>query len=129
MWNIKPTDLWDWDTLKAKIAKHGVRNSLLIAQMSNAFMAQMLGTNESVEPYTSNICITHALSKQFPVVKTHLLRDLIERGLWDENMCNKIITNGGSIQVNIIYFCYIHAYNYFILLHLYIKCQDIFLFE
>lgn len=103
MWNVKPTDLWDWDTLKAKIAKHGIRNSLLIAQMSDTFMAQMLGNNESVEPYTSNICVMQALSKQFPYVKMRLLRDLIEKGLWNEDMCNKIIANGGSIQVSIYY--------------------------
>lgn len=101
MWNVKPTNLWDWDILKAKIAKHGVRNSLLIAQMSDAFMAQILENNVSVEPYTSNIYTIYALSKQYPIVKPCLLRDLIERGLWNENMCNKIIINGGSIQVNI----------------------------
>jgi len=101
MWNVKPTDLWDWDTLKAKIAKYGVRNSLLIAQMYDIFMAQILGNNESVEPYTSNIYMMQALSRQFSVVKPRLLRDLIERDLWDENMCNKIIMNDGSIQVNI----------------------------
>ncbi|XP_032678257.1 ribonucleoside-diphosphate reductase large subunit-like [Odontomachus brunneus] len=98
MWNVKPTDLWDWDTLKAKIAKHGIRNSLLIAQMSDTFMAQMLGNNESVEPYISNICVMQVLSKQFPYVKMRLLRDLLEKGLWNEDMCNKIIANGGSIQ-------------------------------
>lgn len=108
MWNVKPTDLWNWDTLKAKIAKHGIRNSLLIAQMSDAFMAQMLGNNESVEPYSSNICIMHTLSKQFSYVKKRLLRDLIERDLWNEDMCNKIIANGGSIQVGI------HLLKYFI---------------
>lgn len=98
MWNVKPTNLWDWDILKAKIAKHGVRNSLLLAQMSDAFMAQMLENNVSVEPYTSNIYTIYALSKQHPVIKPRLLRDLIEKGLWNENMCNNIITNGGSIQ-------------------------------
>ncbi|XP_036140351.1 ribonucleoside-diphosphate reductase large subunit isoform X2 [Monomorium pharaonis] len=98
MWNVKPTDLWEWDILKAKIAKHGVRNSLLIAQMSDAFMAQMLENNVSIEPYTSNIYMMYALSKQFLIVKPRLLRDLIEKGLWDENMCNKIRANGGSIQ-------------------------------
>jgi len=103
MWNVKPTDLWDWDILKAKIAKHGVRNSLLIAQMSDAFMAQMLENNVSVEPYTSNIYTIYALSKQHSVIKPHLQRELIKRNLWDENMCNKIIMNGGSIQVNIFY--------------------------
>lgn len=103
MWNVKPTNLWDWDILKAKIAKHGVRNSLLVAQMSVTFMAQMLENNVSVEPYRSNIHTIYALSKQYQVVKPCLLRDLIERGLWDENMCNKIIINGGSIQVNTHY--------------------------
>ncbi|XP_011632171.1 ribonucleoside-diphosphate reductase large subunit-like [Pogonomyrmex barbatus] len=98
MWKIRPTNLWDWDILKAKIAKHGMRNSLLIAQMSDEFMAQMLENNVSVEPYASNICMIHALSKQYPVVKSRLLRDLIEKDLWDENMYNKIITNDGSIQ-------------------------------
>lgn len=103
MWDVKPTNLWDWDILKAKIAKHGVRNSLLTAQMSMPFMAQMLENNVSIEPYMSNIYMIYALSKHYPVVKPHLIRDLIERGLWDENMCNKIIINGGSIQVNIHY--------------------------
>ncbi|EFN61884.1 Ribonucleoside-diphosphate reductase large subunit [Camponotus floridanus] len=98
MWNAKPTDLWDWNTLKKKIEEHGVRNSLLIAQMSDAFMAQMLENNVSVEPYTSNIYVIHALSKQFRIVKPRLLRDLIEKKLWDENICNKIINNDGSIQ-------------------------------
>jgi len=101
MWHVKPTNLWDWDILKAKIAKHGLRNSLLIAQMSDAFMAQMLENNMSVEPYMSNIYTIHALSKQYSIIKPHLLRDLIEKGFWNENMCNKIIFNGGSIQVNI----------------------------
>ncbi|XP_029669674.1 ribonucleoside-diphosphate reductase large subunit-like [Formica exsecta] len=98
MWTVQPTNLWDWSTLKKKIEIHGVRNSLLIAQMSDAFMAQMLENNISVEPYKSNIYIIHALSKQFRIVKPRLLRDLIEKNLWDENMCNKIINNDGSIQ-------------------------------
>lgn len=100
MWTVQPTNLWDWSTLKKKIEVHGVRNSLLIAQMSDAFMAQMLENNISVEPYKSNIYMIHALSKQFRIVKPRLLRDLIEKNLWDENMYNKIINNDGSIQVN-----------------------------
>lgn len=107
MWNAKPTDLWDWNILKKKIEKHGVRNSLLIAQMSDAFMAQILENNVSVEPYTSNIYVIHALSKQFRIVKPRLLRDLIEKKLWDENICNKIINNNGSIQVNSYYLIYL----------------------
>lgn len=106
MWNAKPTDLWDWSTLKKKIEEHGVRNSLLIAQMSDTFMAQMLESNVSVEPYTSNIYVIHALSKQFRIIKPRLLRDLIEKKLLDENICNEIINNDGSIQVNSYYLIY-----------------------
>lgn len=99
MWNVEPTDLWDWDTLKAKIAKHGIRNSLLIAQMSDIFMAQMLECSESVQPYKSNVYKMYTSSDQFIVIKPLLLRDLIERGLWNENMYQKM-SNSGSIQVN-----------------------------
>ncbi|XP_076249112.1 ribonucleoside diphosphate reductase large subunit [Calliopsis andreniformis] len=98
MWNVTPTDLWDWSALKEKIAKHGVRNSLLIAPMPTASTAQILGNNESIEPYTSNIYTRRVLSGEFQIVNPHLLRDLTERDLWDENMKNEIIANNGSIQ-------------------------------
>jgi len=100
MWNVKPTNLWDWDELKAKIAKHGVRNSLLIAPMPTASTAQILGNNESIEPYTSNIYVRRVLSGEFVIVNPHLLRDLTARGLWDEDMQNEILANFGSVQVN-----------------------------
>lgn len=98
MWNVIPTNLWDWTILKKKIAKHGVRNSLLIAPMPTASTAQILGNNESIEPYTSNIYTRRVLSGEFQVVNPHLLRDLTERDLWDEDMKNEIIANNGSIQ-------------------------------
>ncbi|XP_043257792.1 ribonucleoside-diphosphate reductase large subunit [Colletes gigas] len=98
MWDVTPTDLWDWKSLKEKIAKHGVRNSLLIAPMPTASTAQILGNNESIEPYTSNIYTRRVLSGEFQVVNPHLLRDLTERDLWDEDMKNEIIANNGSIQ-------------------------------
>jgi len=101
MWNVKPTNLWDWDELKAKIAKHGVRNSLLIAPMPTASTAQILGNNESIEPYTSNIYVRRVLSGEFVIVNPHLLRDLTARGLWDEDMQNEILANFGSVQVNV----------------------------
>lgn len=100
MWNVKPTDLWDWGELKAKIAKHGVRNSLLIAPMPTASTAQILGNNESIEPYTSNIYVRRVLSGEFVIVNPHLLRDLTARGLWDEDMQNEILANFGSVQVS-----------------------------
>lgn len=67
MWGVTPTDLWDWTSLKQKIAKHGVRNSLLLAPMPTASTAQILGNNESIEPYTSNIYSRRVLSGEFQV--------------------------------------------------------------
>lgn len=98
MWDVTPTDLWDWAALKEKIAKHGVRNSLLIAPMPTASTAQILGNNESFEPYTSNIYSRRVLSGEFQVVNHHLLRDLVELGLWDDSMKDQLIVNNGSVQ-------------------------------
>ncbi|XP_028032558.1 ribonucleoside-diphosphate reductase large subunit [Bombyx mandarina] len=98
MWNKNPTDLWDWTALKENIAKHGLRNSLLVAPMPTASTAQILGNNESFEPFTSNIYQRRVLSGEFQVVNHHLLRDLTEADLWDEEMKNLIIHNNGSIQ-------------------------------
>ncbi|KAK5981720.1 Ribonucleoside-diphosphate reductase large subunit [Trichostrongylus colubriformis] len=97
MWNVKPTDQCDWDTLKQKIKKHGVRNSLLIAPMPTASTAQILGNNESIEPYTSNIYSRRVLSGDFQIVNPHLLKDLVDLGLWDDDMKNQLIANSGSI--------------------------------
>ncbi|XP_017490058.1 PREDICTED: ribonucleoside-diphosphate reductase large subunit, partial [Rhagoletis zephyria] len=98
MWDKKPTELWNWTELKEKIKQHGVRNSLLLAPMPTASTAQIMGNNESFEPYTSNIYTRRVLSGEFQVVNHHLLRDLTELGLWDDDMKNKIITSRGSIQ-------------------------------
>ncbi|XP_026288554.1 ribonucleoside-diphosphate reductase large subunit [Frankliniella occidentalis] len=98
MWNVTPSKLWDWDALRSKIAKHGVRNSLLLAPMPTASTAQILGNNESIEAYTSNIYTRRVLSGEFQVVNHHLLRDLTDIDLWDDDMKNEIISNGGSIQ-------------------------------
>ncbi|KIH64114.1 ribonucleoside-diphosphate reductase, alpha subunit [Ancylostoma duodenale] len=97
MWNVKPTDQCDWDTLREKIKKHGVRNSLLLAPMPTASTAQILGNNESIEPYTSNIYSRRVLSGDFQIVNPHLLKDLVELNLWDEDMKNQLIANNGSI--------------------------------
>ncbi|KAK3068718.1 ribonucleotide-diphosphate reductase subunit rnr1, partial [Teratosphaeriaceae sp. CCFEE 6253] len=98
MWGVTPTDLWDWDALKAKIAQHGVRNSLLVAPMPTASTSQIMGFNECFEPYTSNIYSRRVLAGEFQVVNPWLLKDLVERGLWSDNMKNRIIADGGSIQ-------------------------------
>ena len=98
MWGVTPTNLHDWATLKAKIAKHGIRNSLLLAPMPTASTAQILGNNESVEAYTSNIYSRRVLSGEFQVVNQHLLRDLTELDIWSEELKNEIISANGSVQ-------------------------------
>lgn len=99
MWNKNPTDLWDWGRLKQLIKDNGgLRNSLLVAPMPTASTAQILGNNESFEPYTSNIYTRRVLSGEFQVVNQHLVVDLIKLGLWDAPMKNEIISYRGSIQ-------------------------------
>ena len=98
MWNVTPSDLWDWDALKADIAQHGLRNSLLVAPMPTASTSQILGNNECFEPYTSNIYSRRVLAGEFQVVNPWLLKDLVDMGLWSDNMKNRIIAEGGSIQ-------------------------------
>lgn len=89
---------WDWETLRKEVMQHGVRNSLLVAPMPTASTSQILGNNECFEPYTSNIYTRRVLSGEFIVVNKHLLRDLVELGLWSNDMKNKIIKANGSIQ-------------------------------
>jgi ribonucleoside-diphosphate reductase subunit M1 len=98
MWGVSPTSLWDWTALRQRIAKHGVRNSLLLAPMPTVLTSQILGNNESTEPIASNIAVRRVVSGEFQIVNHHLLKDLNERGLWDEAMKNQIIDNNGSIQ-------------------------------
>lgn len=100
MWNVKPTDLWDWNKLKEKIAKFGIRNSLLIALTPTSFTAQILGNNQSIEPYTSNIYLKRVSSKEFQVINPHLLRELTKLKLWNEQMKNEITASNGSIQAS-----------------------------
>jgi ribonucleoside-diphosphate reductase subunit M1 len=98
MWKVTPTDLWDWASLKEEIKKYGVRNSLLVAPMPTASTSQILGFNECFEPYTSNIYSRRVLAGEFQVVNPWLLKDLVDMGLWSDNMKNRIIADGGSIQ-------------------------------
>lgn len=98
MWNVKPSARWNWDTLRAEIVKHGMRNSLLLAPMPTASTAQILGNNECFEPYTSNIYTRRVLSGEFVVVNKHLLHDLNRLGLWNEDLKNKLIAANGSVQ-------------------------------
>ena len=98
MWNVTPSTRWDWATLRQEISQWGVYNSLLLAPMPTASTAQILGNNESFEPYTSNIYTRRVLSGDFQVVNQHLLKDLSDRGLWNDDVKNEIISHSGSIQ-------------------------------
>jgi ribonucleoside-diphosphate reductase alpha chain len=98
MWGVTPGNRWKWEDLKKSIIKNGIRNSLLLAPMPTASTSQILGNNECFEPYTSNIYTRRVLSGEFIVVNKHLLKDLVELGLWDNDMKNKIISHNGSIQ-------------------------------
>lgn len=101
MWGIKDDELsgrWDWAGLRKQIKKHGVRNSLLVAPMPTASTSQILGNNECFEPYTSNIYTRRVLSGEFIVVNKHLLEDLVDLGLWTEDMKQDLMRANGSVQ-------------------------------
>jgi ribonucleoside-diphosphate reductase alpha chain len=99
LWNVKPdSGRWDWENLRLDVMNHGVRNSLLVAPMPTASTSQILGNNECFEPYTSNIYTRRVLSGEFIIVNKYLLRDLVNLGLWNSAMKDKIITANGSIQ-------------------------------
>lgn len=105
LWNTKPIQnilnskvQLNWDHLKKQISQYGLRNSLLLAPMPTASTAQILGNNESIEPFTSNIYSRKVLSGEFPLVNKHLLRDLIERGIWNSRIRMQLLSSKGSVQ-------------------------------
>ena len=98
LWQVAPSDRWDWEKLRNEVMTHGIRNSLLLAPMPTASTSQILGNNECFEPYTSNIYNRRVLSGEFVVVNKFLLKDLIELGLWNPTMKNKLIAENGSVQ-------------------------------
>jgi ribonucleoside-diphosphate reductase subunit M1 len=98
LWGVVPSDRWSWAALKERIAIHGMRNSLLVAPMPTASTAQILGNNESTEPFTSNMYNRRVLAGEFPVVNKYLLSDLVARGLWTPAVRMQLIANKGSVQ-------------------------------
>ena len=98
MWNVKPSTDLDWDKLKKNIVKYGIRNSLLIAPMPTASTSQILGYNECFEPFTTNIYSRRTLAGEFTVINKYLLKELIELGIWNEDLKQKIVAHNGSIQ-------------------------------
>ena len=98
LWNVTPSDRYDWKTLKYKIKEFGLRNSLLLAPMPTASTSQILGYNECIEPITSNIYSRRTLAGEFILANKYLMRELIDLNIWNEKIKNNIIANNGSIQ-------------------------------
>src|SRR5690349_14642764 len=99
MWGVTPkSGRWNWEQLKQEVKKNGVRISLLLAPMPTASTSQILGNNECFEPYTSNVYTRRTLSGEFIIANKHLMKDLIEIGLWTETMRQKLIATNGSVQ-------------------------------
>ena len=100
MWGITPgfyTQI-QWDFLRNQISKYGIRNSLLVAPMPTASTAQIMGNNESFEPYTSNLYSRAVLSGNYVIINNHLMKELRERKLFNDEIVEKIMLNKGSIQ-------------------------------
>lgn len=99
LWNVKPiSNRYDWESLRKLIIKDGVRNSLLVAPMPTASTSQILGNNESFEPFTSNIYTRRVLSGEFVMVNKYLVKDLIRLGLWTNEIKTQLIAQNGSVQ-------------------------------
>jgi ribonucleotide reductase alpha subunit len=98
MWDVTPSERYDWTALKESIKKYGLRNSLLVAPMPTASTSQILGYNECFEPFTSNLYSRRTLAGEFVVVNKYLMKELIQLGCWNEEIKNNIILNKGSVQ-------------------------------
>jgi ribonucleotide reductase alpha subunit len=101
MWTertIEHSGLYDWEKLRKLVKSVGIRNSLFVAPMPTATTSQILGNNECIEPYTTNIYLRRTLAGEFVVVNKHLVSSLQKLGLWSKQMKNEMIAAGGSIQ-------------------------------
>jgi ribonucleoside-diphosphate reductase alpha chain len=99
LWDYKPVSgRYDWEKLRQDVIKYGARNSLLVAPMPTASTSQILGNNESFEPYTSNVYTRRVLAGEFVCINPHLVKDLIELGLWNSEVKNALLALNGSIQ-------------------------------
>ncbi|MDI9325252.1 MAG: ribonucleoside-diphosphate reductase subunit alpha [Alphaproteobacteria bacterium] len=99
MWGIVPeSGRYNWNELKEKIKRDGLRNSLMLALMPTASTGQILGNNESTEAFTSNLYVRRVLSGEFIVVNKHLLNELIEAGLWSDSLREELVLHRGSVQ-------------------------------
>ena len=98
LWGIEPTDPERWQTLRDRIEKYGLRNSLMIAIAPTATIASIAGCYECIEPQVSNLFKRETLSGEFMQINKYLVKELQARGLWDEEMRKDLILNEGSVQ-------------------------------
>ena len=98
MWGVKPSARYNWDDLKESIMRNGIRNSQLIALMPTASTSQILGSNECIEPFTSNLYLRRTSSGEFTIINKFLVKHLLELGLWNDEMINELYKNRGSVQ-------------------------------
>ncbi|RDZ27560.1 ribonucleoside-diphosphate reductase subunit alpha [Lysobacter silvisoli] len=97
-WGVTPSQPERWDALRARIAEHGLRNSLLIAIAPTATIASISGCYECIEPQVSNLFKRETLSGDFLVVNRYLVEELKKLGLWTAEMRDRIKMAEGSIQ-------------------------------
>lgn len=98
MWGVTPSDRWDWASLRARIAEHGLRNCALLAPMPTASSSSILGNNECFEPYTSNLYARRVLSGEFTMVNRHLVKVLESRDMWTASTRQALLRDGGSVR-------------------------------
>ena len=98
MWNVSPSSRYDWELLRKNIMNCGIRNSLLVAPMPTASTSQILGFNECFEPFTSNIYTRRTLAGEFVMINKYLIKELVDEGVWSDDIKNNIIANKGSVQ-------------------------------
>lgn len=98
LWGKKPSDRYDWDGLRKDVMENGVRNSLLVACMPTASTSQIMGNNETIEPFTSNMYVRRTLSGEFIVSNKYMIKDLCDLGIWNKELKDRVIANNGSIQ-------------------------------
>ncbi|MCT9380886.1 ribonucleoside-diphosphate reductase subunit alpha [Acinetobacter baumannii] len=98
MFEVDRTQRLDWDSLRAKVQKDGMRNSNVMAIAPTATISNICGVSQSIEPTFQNLYVKSNLSGEFTVINPYLVRALKERGLWDTVMVNDLKHFEGSVQ-------------------------------
>jgi len=98
LWGVTPTQTKRWKSLKERIKKHGLRNSLSIAIAPTATIASIVGSYECIEPQISNLFKRETLSGEFLQINSHLVKELRKHKLWNKSIRAQIKLAEGSIQ-------------------------------